>query len=164
MFIYARDEDTIEKLLNRIREVQKTISISRIRTEDGELMMGQTVAEIVGRRIIAVVSPQVEVTLLYQGVERRMVATESWNQEQLTNALKAAVGGRGDKFLARRLGAEEGPWEVRAGHTCELVETSRMTLKMVAEKGKFDVKIPGTASIGEVAAKVSQHLKLPLWE
>jgi hypothetical protein len=82
------------------------------------------------------------------------VAAGSWSQEQFTNAAKAAVGGRGDKFLARRIGAEEEPWEVRAGHTYELVETSMVTLRVSREgKKSLEVKIPGTASIGDVTAK-----------
>jgi hypothetical protein len=101
--ITAKQKDSIEKLLNEIRRAQRSITIERIRTEDGELRMTQTVAEIVGRRI----SPLVEIVLLYRGVERRMVATESWTQTQFTDAVKAAVGGRGDKFLARRLSGEE---------------------------------------------------------
>jgi hypothetical protein len=40
-----------------------------------------------------------------------------------------------------------------------------MTLKMYRKTKKaFELKMPGTASIGEVAEQVSRYLKLPAWE
>jgi hypothetical protein len=125
----------------------------------------QKAGDIKGQKIIVVVSPLVEVILLYRGIERTSVAASTWSQEQFTNGAKAAVNGRGDKFLARRVGAEEEPWEIRAGHTYELVETGNLTIKLYQKTKKlFEIKIAGTASIGDVAERVSSHMKLPPWE
>jgi hypothetical protein len=157
--------DSIEKLLNEIRKVCKSLAVERIRLEDSELMMSQTLNEITGKKVIVVVSPLVEVILLFKGTERRFVATSSWNREQFAGAARAAVGSRGDKATVRRIGGEEDPWEVRAGHTYELVETIQMTIKVLRDGQKtLDVKVAGPDSIGDVAAKITRQLKLPPWE
>jgi hypothetical protein len=163
--VISREDETIEKLLNDIRRAHRRITIERIKTESAELRMDQRVAEIVGQKVIVAINPLVEVRLLYRGVERTMIATSTWTQVQFTDAAKAPVGERGEKFLARRVGAEKEAWEVRAGHTYELVETSLLTLKLYRKTKEFvEIKLPGTASIGEVAEQVSRHLKLPAWE
>jgi hypothetical protein len=146
--------DTIEKLLNEIRKVQRSITIERIRLEDMGFQMSQTLSEIEGRKVIVVVSPLVETILLFRGTERRFVATASWSREQFAMAAKAAVGLRGDKVTARRLGGEEGPWEVKAGHTYELVETVQMTIKVHRDGQKtLEIKVAGPDSIGDVAGE-----------
>jgi hypothetical protein len=68
-------------LPNDIRKAHRTITSERIKTENAELRMDQKAAEIAGQKIIVVLSPLVEVTLLFRGVERSMVATSTWNQD-----------------------------------------------------------------------------------
>jgi hypothetical protein len=43
--------------------------------------MSQTVGEIVGKKVIVVISPLVKVLLLFRGSERRFVATATWTRE-----------------------------------------------------------------------------------
>jgi hypothetical protein len=107
----------------------------------------------------------VEVQLLFRGVERRFVATATWTREQFANAARKAVGFKEEKVTVRRLGGEEAPCEVKAGHTYELVETSAFNIKIQKEGHKiFQLKVAGPHSIGDVAAKISRHERLQPWE
>jgi hypothetical protein len=157
-----KGSESIAQLLTKIRTAQSKVTIERIETPDAELTMAQKVSEIRGQKVYAIVSPLVEVTLLCRGRERTVVAASSWTQEQFAQSTKGMIGAKKGNFVARRVGAQEEQWEVRAGHAYELADSSTATLRMKGKKA-FEIKVTGTASIGDMAEQVSRHLKLRPW-
>jgi hypothetical protein len=128
-------------------------------------MMSQKLSEIEGKKAIAVISPLVETMLLFRGVERRFVPTATWSREQYAQGARGAVGLKEKQVTVRRLGGEEDSWEVRAGHTYELLETTKFPVKVHRAGHKtFDLNVAGPDSIGDVAAEISRDLKLQPWE
>jgi hypothetical protein len=62
----------------------------------------------------------------------------------------------------RFLGIGSEDWEVRAGHTYELVETAQMTMRPYDTAGKpHDIKAAGTITLGELADLVKAKHGLP---
>jgi hypothetical protein len=133
--LVIKGSETIVQLLGRIRKGHPQLTIERIKLEKTELEKAQRVSEIRGQRVYAVVSPLVEVTILFKGRERRMAATASWTQEQFVQAAKGCHEIKKGNYIARRVGAEEEQWEIRAGHVYEFLDTAPSKIR-ISRKGE----------------------------
>jgi hypothetical protein len=86
----------------------------------------------------------------------------SWTQREFAQAAKSAVPARKDVIM-RRLGGDPN-WEVKAGHTYELIEMVQVTLKLCDAAGEpHDFKVAGTIDLGELSDLVRTRLGLPKW-
>jgi hypothetical protein len=165
--LHTKKTSTVAETLAKIRKERPGVAMEQIQVAgaavDEDVQVEDWISRSRNHPFQVVVSRLVEVRIWRRGPERTMPARTSRTQEEFTQAAKGLVTTRKDAIVRRRGG--EPSWEVRAGHTYELVETAQVTIKLYDTAGKpHEFKATGAIELGELVELVKTRFGLLKWE